>query len=60
VALRRAYDRLRAGGAPDLLYVPGAHLLRDDGEASVDGSHPTDLGFMRLADAFEPLLRTLV
>jgi len=23
----------------------------------VDGTHPTDLGFMRMADALEPVLR---
>lgn len=59
-ALRRAYYRLLAEGVPNLLYVPGEHLLGDDGEASVDGSHPTDLGFTRLAGAFEPLLRALL
>ena len=27
------------------------------GEATVDGTHPTDLGFARMADAIEPTLR---
>jgi lysophospholipase L1-like esterase len=30
--------------------------LGSDGEATVDGTHPTDLGFMRMADAIEPTL----
>jgi hypothetical protein len=34
--------------------------LGEDGEDTVDGSHPTDLGFLRQAEAFrnglEPLL----
>ena len=27
------------------------------GEGTVDGTHPTDLGFLRMADAIEPTLR---
>mgnify|MGYP003725804593 CR=1 FL=1 len=41
----------------NLLYLEGENQLGDDGEATVDSSHPTDLGFMRMADAFEPVLR---
>jgi hypothetical protein len=32
-------------------------MLGDDAEGATDGSHPSDLGFMRQADAFEPVLR---
>ena len=36
-------------------------VFSDDNLGTVDGSHPTDLGFMRMADAFgrvlEPLTR---
>jgi len=59
-ALRKAYDRLVAAGVKDLHYVEGETLFGDDGEATVDGSHATDLGFMRQADALEPLLRKLL
>jgi len=59
-ALRKAYDRLVAAGVKGLHYVEGEHLFGDDGEASVDGSHATDLGFMRQADALEPILRKLL
>lgn len=57
---RAAYDRLVAEGVTQLAYLEGEHLLGDDGEATVDSSHPTDLGFMRMADAFEPLLKRLL
>ena len=46
-----------------LSYLAGPELLRDatDNLATVDGSHPTDLGFLRQAEAFcaalEPILR---
>lgn len=58
-ALRKAYQRLVDDGVTGLHYLPGENLLGDDGEATVDGSHPTDLGFARMADAMEPLLRRL-
>jgi hypothetical protein len=38
----------------------GDDLLGSDGEATVDGSHPTDLGMMRYAQALEPDLRKLL
>jgi hypothetical protein len=60
VALRQAYEHLCAAGIGGLTYVPGDGLLGDDGEASVDGSHPTDLGFMRQATALLPVLRPLL
>ncbi|MFW6059403.1 MAG: SGNH/GDSL hydrolase family protein [Phycisphaeraceae bacterium] len=60
MALRAAYDRLREAGVKHLHYVPCAPLLGEDNEATVDGTHPTDLGFMRMAEAFEPVLRAVL
>ncbi|MDB4775875.1 SGNH/GDSL hydrolase family protein [bacterium] len=57
-ALKAAHDTLVAEGFDRIFYIEGAGLLGDDGEATVDSSHPTDLGFMRHADAFEPVLRS--
>jgi hypothetical protein len=59
-ALRRAYEHLVDEGITGLTYLPGDPQLGDDGEATVDGSHPTDLGFVRMADAFESALRPLL
>lgn len=59
-ALRAAYDELEKSGIPNLAYLDGSNLLGDDGEGTVDGSHPTDLGFARQADAMEPILRRLL
>ena len=55
-ALRKVYDALQADKIQGLYYLPGALQLGDDGEDTVDGSHPTDLGFQRMADAFTPVL----
>ncbi len=59
-ALRAAYHALQAEGVSGLHYLKGDDLLGHDGEATVDGSHPNDLGFMRHADAFEPVLRGML
>ena len=59
-AFRAAYERLQKAGVKHLSYLPGDHLLGEDGEATVDSSHPTDLGFMRQAEAFEKALRPLL
>jgi len=58
-ALRATFERLTAEGVTGLHHVAGGPLLGTDGEATVDGTHPTDLGFLRMADALEPLLRRL-
>ncbi len=59
-ALREAYETLLAEGVTGLRYLEGDALLGDDGDATVDGSHPNDLGFMRQADAMEPALREML
>ncbi len=48
--IRECYKRLRKEGWKGLYYVEGDYLLGRDEEGTVDGSHPTDLGFMRQAD----------
>ncbi len=55
-AYREAYQRLKKAGVKHLYYLEGEHLLGDDGEGTVDSSHPTDLGFMRQAAAFRKAL----
>ncbi|HOX57267.1 MAG TPA: SGNH/GDSL hydrolase family protein [Candidatus Paceibacterota bacterium] len=55
--LRELHRRLVRAGDQRLLYVPAAGLLGTDTEGTVDGTHPTDLGFMRMADALEPTLQ---
>lgn len=54
--LQAAYQRLLDAGTDRLSYLPGAGLLA--GDDTTDGSHPSDLGFYRQAQAFEPVLRT--
>ena len=59
-ALKAAYDQLRKSGVKDLHYLKGADLLGDDGEGTVDSSHPNDLGFMRQADEHAKVLAPIL
>ena len=59
-ALRKVYEQLVADKAAGVHYLAGDALIGGDGEATVDGSHPTDLGFLREADAFQKALLPLL
>ena len=56
-ALKAAYEQLVKEGVKGLFYIDGDHLYGDDAEGATDASHASDLGFMRQADIFEPILR---
>jgi len=58
--LRAAYRRLVLAGDRNVFLLKGEGLIGDDGEATVDGRHPTDLGFMRMARGFMPALSVLL
>lgn len=57
-ALRECFEQLQRENVNRLYYVRGDDLLGHDTEGATDGSHPNDLGFVRQADIFEPVLRT--
>lgn len=60
-ALQACYGTLLGSDyIDDLYYLAGDKLLGSDGEATVDGVHPTDLGFQRMADALEPVLKSFL
>jgi hypothetical protein len=51
-----AYRALLAEGISNLHYIPGHDFYGSDGEATVDGGHATDLGFLRMAQVIAPAL----
>ncbi|MCE5251490.1 SGNH/GDSL hydrolase family protein [bacterium] len=59
-AYQKAFARLVASGVRNLYYLPGEQLLSEDGEDTVDGSHPTDLGFMHQAEALYKALAPIL
>lgn len=58
--LRAAFERLQKSRIKRLYYIKGDRLFGDDGEGTVDGSHPSDLGFVRQADVLAPVLKSLL
>jgi hypothetical protein len=58
--LEKVCDALENEIVEKLYYVTGEHLLGDDGEATVDGVHPTDVGFRCLAAAMQPALEKIL
>ncbi len=59
-ALQAAFEQLQKEGVPNLHYIAGDHLYGDDTEGATDASHASDLGFMRQAKVFEPVLRQAI
>lgn len=59
-AMRAVYAKLNRDNVPHLHYLKADDLLGDDGEATIDGSHPTDLGFLRQATEFQKALRKIL
>ena len=60
VALMAVFERLKKAGDANLHYISGEDLIGDDGEGTVDSSHPTDLGFLRQSEAFMKVLRPIL
>lgn len=58
--LRQAYQALVERGVDGLTFVPPDRLASPDGEATVDGVHPTDLGFLRFAEVLTPILERVL
>ena len=59
-ALKAAFETLQQEGVTNLSYIPGDFLYGADAEGATDGSHANDLGFMRQAEIFEPVLRKVI
>lgn len=51
------YKKLKKTGEKKLYYVSTDGLIGEDGEATVDGVHLTDLGMMRYVDKMLPVMR---
>ncbi len=51
----------RDAGDTNLHFLDGATLLGEHAdECTVDGVHPTALGFMKMADGIEPAIRSIL
>ena len=59
-ALFLVYRRLIASGVRNLHYINADRLIGKDGEATIDGIHPTDTGFIRMANAIGPVIKQIL
>lgn len=55
--LRKVYEARRAAGDKHIQLVPACDLTVENGEGTVEGLHPNDLGMLQLASSIEPSLR---
>lgn len=58
--IREVYEQLRKEGYRQLHYLRGADLIGHDHEGTIDGTHNTDIGFMRQAEVILPVLKKLM
>lgn len=59
-AQRDIYDKLVKEGVGDLYHIKGDSLIGSDGEGTIDGTHFTDLGYMRFSERLVGLLAKLI
>jgi len=55
-----AFETLNKEGVTGIYYLPAKGLIGEDGEATVDGVHLTDLGFYRMAQSIIKKLKTIL
>jgi len=57
--IRRTYNNAITAGDKNVYFIDGETLFgtTDRDACTVDGTHPNDLGFLRMADGIEPVLR---
>jgi lysophospholipase L1-like esterase len=60
-AQKALVDERRAAGDNNIYFLDGENLLgKHAHECTVDGVHPNDLGFLNIADGFEPVIRKIL
>ncbi|WP_236974254.1 SGNH/GDSL hydrolase family protein [Membranihabitans maritimus] len=59
-ALKKVYTEAMKMGVPDLHYMDGQNLIGQDHEATVDGTHLSDLGMMRIAERVQNMIRQVL
>ncbi|GHT64653.1 hydrolase [Bacteroidia bacterium] len=58
--INRIVNQLKAEGEKNIELLSSRDMLGRDGEATVDGVHFTDLGFMRYADLLTPYIEAVI
>ncbi|NND96969.1 MAG: hypothetical protein HKN47_06535 [Pirellulaceae bacterium] len=58
---RRLVETKRSAGDQNIFFLDGSTLLGEHAyECTVDGVHPTDLGFLKMANTMEPVIKKIL
>ena len=60
--IRSIYEKAKASGDENVYFVDGADMFRGEFSecCTVDGTHPTDLGFFRMFEALDKVMSKLI
>lgn len=50
------FEKLRREGDDNIYFIEGKSLIGDDHEGTIDGTHPTDVGFSRMLEKIQPVV----
>lgn len=58
--LKEIFNRLKKKNEKNIILISSKNMLGEDGEATIDGIHFTDLGMMRYADLVCPIIKKAI
>lgn len=58
--LKEIFNRLKKENEKNIIFISSKNMLGEDGEATIDGIHFTDLGMMRYADLVCPIIKEAI
>ena len=58
--LKEIFNHLKKRNEKNIILISSKNMLGEDGEATVDGIHFTDLGMMRYADLVCPVIKKAI
>ena len=58
--LKEIFNRLKKENEKNIIFISSKNMLGEDGEATIDGIHFTDLGMMRYADFVCPIIKKAI
>lgn len=58
--LKEIFNRLKKENEKNIFFISSKKMLGEDGEATIDGIHFTDLGMMRYADLVCPIIKKAI
>lgn len=58
--LKEIFNQLKKENEKNIIFISSKNMLGEDGEATIDGIHFTDLGMMRYADLVCPIIKKAI